>query len=179
MNSIYHPREDSFLLLRAIEDIPLTGLDVLDMGTGFGLLASECAKRGARVTAADMDEDAVKTLRLLVDQQGLEIKVVQSDLFSHIPGRYDLIVFNPPYLPSCQDTGDMAINGGRTGGEVIEKFLRLLPEHLKQEGRCLLLVSSLNSPDRLIGEFPGLSFRQVATEKLFFETLIVFEVTSN
>ncbi|MFH0848944.1 MAG: HemK2/MTQ2 family protein methyltransferase [archaeon] len=177
LNSTYRPREDSFLLLKAIQNNSLSGLQILDIGTGSGLLAIECAKRGAIVTAADVDEDAVRALRLLVEQQGLEIKITQSDLFSSISERYDLIVFNPPYLPDSRDFSDTAIDGGRTGREVIERFLRLLPEHLEKKGRCLLLVSSLNSPDKLIAEFPNLSFKQVAAENVFFEKLLVFEIT--
>jgi hypothetical protein len=54
-----------------------------------------------------------------------------------------------------------------------------MPDHLKKEGRCLILLSSINSPQEMILKFPHLSFRELDSEKLFYETLTVFEVKTN
>lgn len=177
MSDIYRPREDSFLFLRVIDRTNLEGLTILDMGTGSGILAIECARRGAKVTAVDIDENAVRALKSLARKHGVKIEVLQSNLFSNVFERYDLILFNPPYLPSGPHPEDIAVDGGFFGRELVEEFLRLMPQHLKKRGLCLLLISSLNVAEKLTESFSNLSFRQVEAERLFFETLIVYEIT--
>jgi release factor glutamine methyltransferase len=146
------------------------------MGTGSGILAAYCARRGADVTASDIDIDAVKTLELTSDRMGISIKLVACDLFSKIPERFDIVVFNPPYLPSST-IGDRTTDGGKHGTEVISRFLSELAQHLVENGRGILVISSLNDPERLMMRHPGLSFRTVRERSLFFERMFVLEAT--
>ena len=176
MIAVYHPREDTDLLVRALRAIRLSGLRVLDMGTGSGALALECARRGAKVTAVDIDERAVAVTDALLKREGVQAPVFQSDLFSNVAERYDLIIFNPPYLPSEGAILDPAVDGGWCGRDTIEKFLETMPEHLEEGGYILLLVSSLNNPQDFVERFPTVSFTPIETEKLFFETLTVLKV---
>ncbi len=176
MIAVYHPREDTDLLARTLRAIKLSDLRVLDMGTGSGALALECARRGAKVTAVDIDERAVAVTDALLKREGVQAPVFQSDLFSNVAERYDLIIFNPPYLPSEGAILDRAVDGGWCGRDIIEKFLEAMPEHLREGGCSLLLVSSLNNPQDLAKRFPTLSFTPIETEKLFFETLTILKV---
>lgn len=170
----YEPREDSFLMLEALAESSLHGLRVLDMGTGSGILAAYCARRGADVTASDIDIEAIRALQLTSDRMGISIKLVTCDLFSEIPERFDIVVFNPPYLPSST-IRDRTTDGGKHGTEVISRFLDELTQHLVGNGRGMLVVSSLNDPERLMMRHPGLSFRTVRERSLFFERLFVLE----
>jgi release factor glutamine methyltransferase len=170
----YEPREDSFLMLEALAELRFGGLRVLDMGTGSGILAMYCARRGADVTASDIDIEAIKALQLTSDRMGISIKLVTCDLFSKIPERFDIVVFNPPYLPSstiCDRTTD----GGEAGTEVISRFLSELTQHLVENGRGILVISSLNDPERLMVRRPDLSFKTLCERSLFFEKLYVLE----
>jgi release factor glutamine methyltransferase len=171
----YEPGEDSFLMLEALSDLDLHALHVLDMGTGSGILAAYCARRGANVVASDIDIDAIKDLELTSNRMGISIKLVACDLFSKIHERFDIVVFNPPYLPSLR-IDDRTTDGGRQGTEVISRFLGELAQHLAENGRGMLVVSSLNEPDNLISYHPSLSFRTVREAPLFFERLYVLEV---
>jgi release factor glutamine methyltransferase len=170
----YEPREDSFLMLEALAESSLHGLRILDMGTGSGILAAYCARRGADVTASDIDIDAIKTLELTTDRMGISIKLVTCDLFSKIHERFDIVVFNPPYLPSST-IGDRTTDGGKHGTEVISRFLDELTQHLVGNGRGMLVISSLNDPERLMMRHSDLSFRTVHERSLFFERLYVLE----
>jgi len=172
----YEPREDSFLMLEALAESSLHGLRILDMGTGSGILAAYCARRGADVTASDIDLDAIRALQLTSDRMGISIKLVTCDLFSEIPERFDIVVFNPPYLPSST-IGDRTTDGGKHGTEVISRFLDEVTEHLVGNGRGMLVVSSLNDPEHLMMRHAGLSFRRVRERSLFFERLFVLEAT--
>jgi release factor glutamine methyltransferase len=171
----YEPGEDSFLLLQALSDIDLQALHVLDMGTGSGILAAYCARRGAYVVASDIDKDAIKDLELTSKKMGISIKLVACDLFSKIHDRFDIVVFNPPYLPSSR-IKDRTTDGGKNGIEVISRFLGELAQHLVENGRGIIIVSSLNDPQNLMACHPSLNFRTTREAPLFFERLYVLEV---
>ena len=173
----YEPREDSFLMLEALAELSLRGLRVLDMGTGSGILAAYCTRRGADVTASDIDIEAIRALQLTSDRMGISIKLVTCDLFSEIPERFDIVVFNPPYLPSST-IGDRTTDGGDHGTEIISRFLDELTQHLVENGRGILVISSLNDPERLMMRHPDLSFKTMRERSLFFERLYVLEATA-
>jgi release factor glutamine methyltransferase len=162
-------------MLEALSEIDLHALHVLDMGTGSGILAAYCARRGAYVVASDIDNDAIKDLELTSNRTGISIKLVACDLFSKIHDRFDIVVFNPPYMPSVR-IKDRTTDGGKNGIEVISRFLGELTQHLVENGRGILIVSSLNNPQNLIASHPGLSFRTIREAPLFFERLYVLEV---
>ena len=174
-SATYEAREDSFLILEALSDLDLRALHVLDMGTGSGILAAYCARRGAEVVASDIDIDAIKALELTANRMGVSIKLVACDLFSKIHERFDIVVFNPPYLPSSA-IDDRTTNGGKQGTEIISRFLGELSQHLVENGRGMLVVSSLNDPEDLMTRHRELSFRIVRERPLFFESLYVLEV---
>lgn len=101
-----------------------------------------------------------------------------SDLFSSIGvnEKFNLIAFNPPYLP-VKEKGllERSWSGGRGGLEVVEAFLRQAGGHLSPGGRILMVASSLNSMDGLEGLFSRnvFSYAIIAEEKIPFETLYV------
>jgi release factor glutamine methyltransferase len=85
------------LALLAGRDRPL----VLDVGTGSGAIALAIADEhpGARVTGLDISGDALSLARENVARTGLEVELVEHDLFSGLPsGPWDLVVSNPPYV---------------------------------------------------------------------------------
>jgi release factor glutamine methyltransferase len=187
-DGVYPPSEDSDLLLSAIEIHP--DETVLDMGTGSGFLAIESARGGGIVTAVDIAEEAIVCARKNAELNGVDpdvIRFLRSDLFAYpqlsgdIPERFDVILFNAPYLPteewSEDNEGDRTWNGGGDGSETIRRFLEQLPEHIGK--RCYLLFSSLSGKGQTtMAELMRgrLLFHEVARKKLFFETLFVYEI---
>ncbi|MCJ7456479.1 methyltransferase [Candidatus Bathyarchaeota archaeon] len=171
----YEPREDTFLMLEPLADLPLQGLRVLDVGTGSGILAAYCANKRADVTASDIDAGAIEELKSLAGRLGITLKLISCDLFSRIDGRFDIIVFNPPYLPSPK-FDDRTVDGGKHGTVVINRFLDQLGPHLAEDGFGLILTSSLNGPEQLEMSHPDLSFETLRQQSLFFETLYVLKV---
>ncbi len=93
---VYAPSDDTFLLLSAID---LKGDErVLELGTGSGIIGLHCARAGARVTVTDISKDAVTNARHNTELNGLYISIIHTDLFSGLRGRFDVMIFNPPYL---------------------------------------------------------------------------------
>ena len=172
---VYSPSDDSFLMVDAIAQVSLTGRSVLDLGTGSGILGLYCATRGAKVTASDIDEAAIEHVHRTAEALGLEINLLLSDLFSKISGRFDLILFNPPYLPSVL-VNDRSVDGGTDGTMLADRFLKELPEHLERRAYALLLLSSVNHPASVRRRHRKLEFSTLVRKSLFFEELQVLRV---
>jgi len=170
--NLYSPREDSYLLLDSIKTLNVKRRLVLDVGTGSGILSLYCALLGADVTAVDIDHDAVQFVAAAAERLGTKLRTVTSDLFTNIPGKFDVILFNPPYLPS-EDLRDRTVDGGAEGRALIDRFLNDLSTHLKKNGVAYLLVSSLNNPSSITEAHPEYEFVSIAKRSLFFEEIQV------
>ncbi|WP_321506928.1 HemK2/MTQ2 family protein methyltransferase [uncultured Methanoregula sp.] len=138
---VYAPEADTFLLLRAALCEIRPSDRVLEIGTGSGIIAAGLPPT-ARTLATDINPHATACARA----KGLE--VIQSDLFSGIRGSFDLILFNPPYLPTqpeerIDDWLEYALDGGTTGRDAIVRFAAGVGSVLAPGGRILLLISSL------------------------------------
>ena len=174
---VYQPEADTFLLLEAAQDEARAGDRVLEIGTGSGRIA--CALlRTCDVVATDINPHAAFCAR----NPGLD--VVRCDLFSGIRGRFDLVLFNPPYLPTLaeeriDDWLEYALDGGATGRDTITQFAASVSGVLAPGGRILLLISSLTGLPEVRDLFAGHGFtadvvRQHAVED---EELFVLRIT--
>ena len=176
---VYCPREDSLLIAEAIEGMNLKGKNALDMGCGSGFLSILMAKSDAIVTAADINPPAAETARKNAESNGIfNLHFAVSDLFEKINGSYDLIVFNPPYLPLEEnEKGDIAYTGGPSGREVIERFIQQAKSHLETGGKILLLISSLTGEKEVLNIFAknGCKAKIIKRKRIFFEELMVVE----
>lgn len=120
---------------------------ILDLCTGSGCLAVLAARAfpRARVDAGDLSAPALAVARANVARHGLarRVRLVRSDLFAGLPGRYDLIVSNPPYVstaamralpPEYRYEPGLALAGGRDGLALVSRILAEAPAHLSPGG---------------------------------------------
>jgi release factor glutamine methyltransferase len=173
-DQVYPPAEDSFLLLRAALREVRPADRVLEVGTGSGYVAAGLADRATGVVATDINPHAVECAR------ARGVAAVRTDLFSGLSGPFDLVLFNPPYLPTIPDERiddwlEYALDGGPTGRATIERFIADLGRVLAPFGRVLLLVSSLTDLDAVRELFAQAGFVSfiVDEERLEGETLYV------
>ncbi len=171
----YEPAEDSRLLAAAVEK-HASG-KVLDMGTGSGIQAITAAKKkGVKsVIAADVNEEALK-FAAAAAKGNSRIEFAKSDLFSNIRGKFDTIIFNPPYLPQDRGISDVAIYGGKHGYEVLERFIDDCGSHLNGNGIALVVFSSLTSKQKIDSaiESSCLEYEELSQQRISFETLYVY-----
>ncbi|MFH1586758.1 MAG: HemK2/MTQ2 family protein methyltransferase [Candidatus Diapherotrites archaeon] len=174
--TVYEPAEDSFLLAESVE--VGENSSVLDLGCGTGIQGINSLLKGAgKVVFSDLNPGAVENAKENVGKiSSLEkAEFKESDLFAEISGKFDTIIFNPPYVHS-ERKELMDVDGGNQGREILDRFLGQFPEYLNRNGRCFFLQSDLNG----IGETErklkkrGLNFEIIAKKKLFFEKLLVF-----
>ena len=143
----------------------------LDIGTGTGILAETALKSGINlenIHCSDINKKAVS----FVIKKGFNC--IKSDLFFNISQKYDIITFNAPYLPEdLQEPEDSRLEttGGKLGDEISLKFLKQAKEHLNNNGKILLLVSSL-TPLNKINKFKP---KITARKKLWMEELMILE----
>ncbi len=162
-------------MLQAISEIGVKGRKVIDVGTGSGILGLYCAMRGAEVTLTDVDETVLRRAKDAARRLGVSVNTVVSDLFSNIADRFDIVLFNPPYLPSTA-VQDKTVDGGRKGTAIAARFLDALTGHLTRDGIALLLLSSQNDPLALISRQQVFESSIVAKRSLFFEELQVLSL---
>jgi len=172
---IYQPAEDSNFLALHVKKYAKGR--VLDVGTGSGIQAKTALKIAEKVIAVDINEDAIKYCK----EKYPEIEFRVSDLFSNVIEQFDLIIFNPPYLPMDEEDEkvfDPALFGGKNGWEIIERFLIDAKSYLKDNGRILLLISSLTNQTKVeeILTKENYNFKQIDELKMDFERLYIYEI---
>lgn len=176
---VYEPHEDSELIKKHISQYAKG--QVLDMGTGSGILALEASEYAEKVIAVDLNPYAVKLAKRNC-KNAENIVVKQSYLFDNVQRQFDLITFNAPYLPEDDREPDddlrYALSGGKKGYETTLEFLEGVNEHLADNGVVLLLISSLTHPS-IVEEHikkQGFDFEVIDSLKLSFEELFVYKL---
>ena len=176
-DEVYPPAEDTFLLLRVSLSEARPADSVLEIGCGSGLISQELRPKVFHLLATDINPHAARAARA----KGIE--VIRADLFNGIKGKFDLILFNAPYLPTRPEerTGywiDRALDGGESGRETVDRFIAGLSRHLLPGGRALLLISSLTGLGevREAAAAAELSAEVVVEEGCFFERLYVLRL---
>ena len=176
-DNVYYPREDSLLMARVLEKVDVNRKLILEIGCGSGFLSVLMAKADAKVTAVDINEDAVEVTRINAEKNNVHVTAERSDLFENVHSLYDLIIFNPPYLPVEEGETDAIYAGGLSGREVIERFVADVRNYLRPRGEVIIVISSLTGEREVADLFEKEGFKTnvLEREKIPWEELIVIE----
>jgi release factor glutamine methyltransferase len=178
-DDVYAPAEDSFMLA----DAACKCGDVLEIGCGSGIVSIAWAAEN-NVLGVDINPSAVETSKENSSRNRTSASFRESDLFSNVSGKFDAILFNPPYLPTDKAEkleGDInkAFDGGSDGRETLDRFLSEFQQYLRQKGTLYLVQSSLNSPDSTMARLRHLGFnvQTLCQHKFFFEKLLLLKAS--
>ena len=132
------------LLLDSIQDLPLEGREVLDLGCGYGLLGLFAGLRGAKVTALDDDWPSVDSTRSNFDRLSVNARVLHSDLTSDLDPqeRFDVVLINPPFHVGKSVQMDLPA-----------AFINAAYAHLRDGGELFLVANRELAYERLLGVF--------------------------
>lgn len=126
---------------------------VLDVGTGSGVIALALALKlpAASVLGVDISREALSLARENADAVGLSDRVqfAESDLLAAVPGEYDAMVANLPYVsrhdraqlaPEVLRDPEIALFGGEKGDEIMRELIAIAPSHLRPGGLLALEI---------------------------------------
>ena len=157
---------------------------VLDLCTGNGSLAvlAALAWPEVQVTGADLSPDALAVARINVDRHGLQgrITLVESDGLQQLPGPFDLILCNPPYV--CQASMDalpaeyraepeLALAGGADGMDFVRQLFRDAPSRMREDAVLVLEIG--HEIEHFLAAFPQLEVAWLDTSAGDDQVLLV------
>lgn len=176
---VYEPSEDSFLLAEAALSGIKNSERILEVGCGSGIVSAVIkANTKAEVVGIDINPHAATCSK----ENGIE--VIRGDLLSCIKGRFDMIIFNPPYLPTGEKVRikewiNVAIDGGYDGRRIIYRFLEDVGQHLVENGRVLMILSSLCGIEQVKSRMRSLNYavEDGIRDRFMFEQLTTIVAT--
>lgn len=195
---VYEPAEDSFLLLDALEKdmeqiLASRPLVCVELGSGSGIIITALSKlvqSSAHCIAVDISSMACQITKRTGLANNVGVDVLNMNLLSSIKDHsIDLLVFNPPYVPSRVDkdcderqleqenvvsSSDNLIRtwaGGVNGREVIDKVVEEIDRVLATNGTFYLLLLKENKPNDIIKDLKVRKFKA----EIFMERKIIGE----
>ena len=170
---MYLPSDDSIFLSNVVKHYH--GQLALEIGAGSGIILKELSKNFRIVIGTDIDFESLKHSQSVLKNN----RLICCDAASAIHDiKFDLIVTNPPYLPSNPNHVDKTVDGGPTGVEVSIHILTSVLDKLSENGKILIVVSNLSEKKKLenfIAE-NNLVIKQIANKDLFYESLEIIEI---
>ncbi len=167
--------EMAMMAVNAAED----GNSILDLCTGSGAIAiavyKELEKQGKKVkmTAVDVSADALAVAKENAERNGADVLFIQSDLFKRIRGRFDVIITNPPYIPTAdvdelqREVKDyeprLALDGGADGLDIYRRIAQEAPKYLTRGGMLIMEVG-IGEAKEIVKLFKGNSYTMIAQD---------------
>lgn len=109
------PRFDTEILVEEANKLitnKFTNAKLLDLCTGSGCIGItlKLLNEGLDVTLSDISKEALEVAKINTEKYNLDIEIIESDIFSNINDKYDIITCNPPYISKEEEIMDLVKN---------------------------------------------------------------------
>ena len=141
---VFHPGffNSSIILANFTSKLNLQNKNLIEIGSGSGLISLVAASKGAFVTAIDLNPAAVKCSKSNADRNGLKIDCFQSDLFKSVsPKTFDFIIINPPYFPKNPTSPDQLAWFCGENHAYFEQFFSQLSQYQDASTEIYMILS--------------------------------------
>jgi len=170
------------ILLDYISDKELQGETFLELGCGSGIISLFASKKGAIVTASDINKMALEYLEKASEENNLKVEYIYSNLFENLQGKhFDFIIINPPYYPKKpKNIKEEAWFCGENF-EYFKNLFQQLPDFLSEENSTFMILSEDCEIEKIksIALKNDLVFETVFQTKKVGEINIIFRITKS
>ncbi|WP_430410409.1 methyltransferase [Kordia sp.] len=165
------------ILLDYIKPLHLTDKTFLELGCGSGIISLFAASKGANVTASDINQIAIDTLKEAAVKNEILLNVVYSDLFKNLSDQqFDYIIINPPYYPKApQNDKERAWFCGEDF-EYFKKLFSQLPKHIAPNTWMILSEDCEIEHIKQLAAKNGLSFELILEKSVLKEKNYIFSL---
>lgn len=144
------------LTLKEIKKLNLDNPKILDLCTGSGAigLTLKSLLPSSEVTLSDISKDALMVANKNKNELNLDVNIIESDLFKNIPGKFDVIISNPPYVMTNETLPKdvlyephPALYSGPKGIDHIEEIFKNIKSHLNNKYLIALEINEKSETD--------------------------------
>jgi len=130
------------IILDFISELDLQNKTFLELGCGSGIISLLASKKGAVVTASDINKTALEYLKNASEKNNLEVTPIYSNLFENLQEKhFDFIIINPPYYPKTpKNTKEQAWFCGEEF-QYFKNLFQQLPKFLSEENMTYMILS--------------------------------------
>ena len=155
------------------------GQHILDLCTGSGAIAIAAYKeleksgRKCKVTAVDISAEALELAKENAAANEADVLFIQSDMFSRIRGRFDIIISNPPYIPTAtvntlqrevkEHEPRLALDGGADGLDFYRRIAAEAGKYLTRGGMLIMEVGEGQAQD-VVKMFKGQAYSMISQD---------------
>jgi release factor glutamine methyltransferase len=184
LKDVFHPRLffSSTYLYDFTSKLELKDKKFLEIGCGSGMLSMLALRKGAIVTAVDIDPKAIQNTWINFRNNFSNVNtvtVLESDVFQNVPpGIYELILINPPYyFKDPEAPGQLAWYCG-SQGEYFQKLFSRLHTYVNKETDIYMILEEKCETDRIkkIAFENGIEFVIADQKKIRWEVNIIYRL---
>ena len=178
---VFHPGLffSTKFLLNYIKNFDLRGKNILELGAGSGLISIYLSKKGSKVLASDISENAIKNIKENSIRNNSKIGIIKSNIFSNIDQQFfDFIIINPPYFDKNPVTDKQYAWYCGADHEYFKMLFSQLRNYIDKNSKVIMILSEVSKVNSIleIAKKREIKMELVFQKRVFFEEQFIFEI---